>query len=150
MSNSVSPLPFVIKKIETEQQAIAFSNFVQANKELKSIDKIHSFLKPIQELLGIVEMDNREVDISSFHEELECENIGFNFLLLKLDDDKSIIFKEFCYPDKIGHFIRQTVDFSEEQKERDKFYKIDCLVKDVYEAQRKLKEAQNILLCHID
>lgn len=95
-------------------------------------------------------MDKRELDVSSCHKQLECENIGFNFLLLKLDDDKSIIFKEFCYPDKIGHFIGQTVDFSEEQKERDKFYKIDLLVKNVYEAQRKLKEAQNILLCYID
>lgn len=40
-----------IEKIETEQQAIDFANFVQSNNELKSIDKIHSFLKPIQELL---------------------------------------------------------------------------------------------------
>lgn len=139
-----------IEKIETEQQAQEFAKFIKENIELKSICNIQAFIKPIQQLLGILDIDQREVDISSCHEQLECENIGFNFLLLKLDDDKSIIFKEFCYPDKRDNFIGQTVDFSEEQKEREKFYKIDLLVKDVYEAQRKLKEAQNILLCHID
>ena len=97
-------------------------------------------------------MDKREVDVSSFHEKLECENIGFNFLLLKLENNKSIIFKEFCYPDKVDNFIGYHVDFSgeDEQKEREKFYKIDTILQNVFQAQEKLKEQQNILLCHID
>ena len=141
-----------IEKIATEQQAQEFSKFIKDNNKLKSIHDIQIFIKPIQELIGVVNMDKREVDVSSFHEKLECENIGFNFLLLKLENNKSIIFKEFCYPDKVDNFISYHVDFSgeAEQKEREKFYKIDTILQNVFHAQEKLKEQQNILLCHID
>ena len=66
-------------------------------------------------------------------------------MLLKLDHNKSIVFKEFCYPDNEDNFISYHVDFSYER-----FYKIDTLLQSVYQAQEKLKEQQNILLCHID
>ena len=100
-----------IEKLKTEQQSQIFAKFIKENSELKSIYDIQTFIKPIQELLGVIEIDIREIDTSSYHKQLECENIGFNFLLLKLENNKSIVFKEF---------------------------------------QEKLKEQQNILLCHID
>lgn len=139
-----------IEKLATEQQAQDFSQFIKENNELKSIYDIQAFIKPIQELLGVVDIDIREVDTSSFHEQLECENIGFNFLLLKLENNNSIVFKEFCYPDNKDNFIGYYVDFSDEQKECEKFYKIDTILQNVYEAKEKLKKQQNILLCHID
>ena len=139
-----------IEKLETEQQSQNFAKFIEENSELKSIDDIQAFIKPIQELLGDIEIDIREIDTSSYHKQLECENIGFNFLLLKLENNKSIIFKEFCYPDSEDNFISYHVDFSYEQNERERFYKIDTFLQSVYQAQEKLKEQQNILLCHID
>lgn len=139
-----------IGKIETEQQAQEFAQFIKENSELKSICNIQTFIKPIQELLGVVDMDIREIDTSSYHKQLECENIGFNFLLLKLENNKSIVFKEFCYPDGKDNFIGYHVDFSDEQKERERFYKIDSILQSVYDAQEKLKKQRNILLCHID
>ena len=135
---------------EITKQAQEFAKFIKENSELKSICNNQAFIKPIQKLLGVVDMDIREIDTSSYHKQLECENIGFNFLLLKLKNNKSIVFKEFCYPDDKDNFIGYHVDFSDEQKERERFYKIDSILQSVYEAQRKLKEAQNILLCHID
>ena len=70
--------------------------------------------------------------------------------MLKLENNKSIVFKEFCYPDGKDNFIGYHVDFSDEQKERERFYKIDSILQCVYEAQEKLRKQQNILLCHID
>lgn len=87
-----------IEKLETEQQSQISAKFIKENSELKSIYDIQAFIKPIQELLGVIDIDIREIDISSYHKQLECENIGFNFLLLKLENNKSIVFKEFCYP----------------------------------------------------
>lgn len=139
-----------IEKLETEQQSQKFAKFIKENSELKSIDDIQAFIKPIQKLLGITEVDIREVDTSAYYKQLECENIGFNFLLLKLENNKSIVFKEFCYTDSEYNFISYHVDFSNEQNERERFYKIDTLLQSVYKAQEKLKEQQNILLCHID
>lgn len=139
-----------IEKLETEQQLQIFAKFIKENSELKSIYDIQAFIKPIQELLGVINIDIREIDISSYNKQLECENIGFNFLLLKLENNKSIVFKEFCYPDSEDNFISYHVDFSDEQNERERFYKIDTLLQSVYQAQEKLKEQQNILLCHID
>lgn len=139
-----------IEKLETEQQSYIFAKFIKENSELKSIYDIQTFIKPIQELLGVIDIDIREIDTSSYHKQLECENIGFNFLLLKLENNKSIVFKEFCYPDSEDNFIGYCVDFSDEQNEREKFYKIDTILQSVYQAQEKLKEQQNILLCHID
>lgn len=139
-----------IEKLETEQQAQEFAKFIKDNKELKSVYDIQAFIKPIQELLGVVEMDIREVDTSPYHKQLECENIGFNFLLLKLENNKSILFKEFCYDDGEYNYIGEQVDFTDEQTLKSRFYKIDTLLQSVYQAQEKLKEKQNILLCHID
>lgn len=139
-----------IEKLETEQQSQKFAKFIKENSELKSIDDIQAFIKPIQKLLGITEVDICEVDTSAYYKQLECENIGFNFLLLKLENNKSIVFKEFCYTDSEYNFISYHVDFSNEQNERERFYKIDTLLQSVYQAQEKLKEQQNILLCHID
>ena len=48
-----------IGKIETEQQAQEFAQFIKENSELKSICNIQTFIKPIQELLGVVDMDIR-------------------------------------------------------------------------------------------
>ena len=101
-----------IEKLETEQQSQKFAKFIKENSELKSIDDIQAFIKPIQKLLGITEVDIREVDTSAYYKQLECENIGFNFLLLKLENNKSIVFKEFCYTDSEYNFISYHVDFS--------------------------------------
>lgn len=139
-----------IEKLETEQQSQISAKFIKENSELKSIYDIQAFIKPIQELLGVIDIDIREIDISSYHKQLECENIGFNFLLLKLENNKSIVFKEFCYPNSEDNFISYRVDFADEQNEREMFYKIDTILQNVYQAQKKLKEQQNILLCHID
>ena len=139
-----------IEKLETEQQAQEFAKFIKDNKELKSVYDIQAFIKPIQELLGVVEMDIREVDTSPYHKQLECENIGFKFLLLKLENHKSILFKEFCYDDGEYNYIGEQVDFTDEQPLQSRFYKIETLLQSVYQAQEKLKKQQNILLCHID
>lgn len=139
-----------IEKLETEKQTQEFAKFIKDNKELKSVYDIQAFIKPIQELLGVVEMDIREVDTSPYHKQLECENIGFNFLLLKLENNKSILFKEFCYDDGEYNYIGEQVDFTNEQHLQSRFYKIDTLLQSVFHAQEKLKEQQNILLCHID
>lgn len=139
-----------IEKLETEQQAKDFAKFIKENKELKSVYDIEKFIKPIQELLGVVDMDIREVDTSPYHKQLECENIGFKFLLLKLENNKSILFKEFCYDDGEYNYIGEQVDFTDEQPLQSRFYKIETLLQSVYQAQEKLKEQQNILLCHID
>ena len=139
-----------IEKLETEKQTQEFAKFIKDNKELKSVYDIQAFIKPIQELLGMVEMDIREVDTSPYHKQLECENIGFNFLLLKLENNKSILFKEFCYDDGEYNYIGEQVDFTNEQHLQSRFYKIDTLLQSVFHAQEKLKEQQNILLCHID
>ena len=71
-------------------------------------------------------------------------------MLLKLENNKSIVFKEFCYSNSEDNFISYRVDFADEQNEREMFYKIDTILQNVYQAQKKLKEQQNILLCHID
>lgn len=139
-----------IEKLATEQKAKDFAKFIKENKELKSVYDIEKFIKPIQELLGVVEMDNREVDTSPYHKQLECENIGFKFLLLKLENNKSILFKEFCYDDGEYNYIGEQIDFTDEQPLQSRFYKIDTLLQSVFHAQEKLKEKQNILLCHID
>lgn len=57
---------------------------------------------------------------------------------------------KFCYPNSEDNFISYRVDFADEQNEREMFYKIDTILQNVYQAQKKLKEQQNILLCHID
>lgn len=124
-----------IEKLETEQQAQEFAKFIKDNKELKSVYDIQAFIKPIQELLGVVEMDIREVDTSPYHKQLECENIGFNFLLLKLENNKSILFKEFCYDDGEYNYIGEQVDFTDEQHLQSRFYKIDTLLQSVFHAQ---------------
>lgn len=139
-----------IEKLETKQQTQEFAKFIKDNKELKSVYDIQAFIKPIQELLGVVDMDIREVDTSPYHKQLECENIGFKFLLLKLENNKSILFKEFCYDDGEYNYIGEQVDFTDEQPLQSRFYKIETLLQSVYQAQEKLKEQQNILLCHID
>lgn len=139
-----------IEKLEAEQQAKDFAKFIKENKELKSVYNIEKFIKPIQELLGVVDMDIREVDTSPYYKQLECENIGFKFLLLKLENNKSIVFKEFCYDDGEDNYIGERVDFTDEQHEQSRFYKIDTLLQSVFHAKEKLKEKQNILLCHID
>ena len=139
-----------IEKLATEQQAQEFAEYIKENNELKSINDIQAFIKPIQKLLGVVDIDIREIDTSPYHKQLECENSGFNFLLLKLENNKSIVFKEFCYPDDKDNFIGYNVDFSNEQEQCSWFYKIDTILQSVYDAQEKLKKQQNILLCHID
>ena len=71
--------------------------------------------------------------------------------MLKLENNKSIIFKEFCYRNSDDNFISYYVDFSgeAEQKAREKFYQIDVFLQDIYEIQDKLKKQQSRLLCHI-
>ena len=48
---------FNIEKIKTYEQALDFAKFISKNNaEFKSVKNIIAFIKPIQELFGIVEI----------------------------------------------------------------------------------------------
>ena len=110
-------------KIKTYEQALDFAKFISKNNaEFKSVKNIIAFIKPIQELLGIVEIAFFEEDgVLSYND----EEFTFTILLLKLKNNKSIFFRVFDADDDDDDpsFIEEYIDFSKEQKTREDFYK---------------------------
>ena len=143
-------MSFVIETIQTELQADSFVEFVEHNPELKTIERLTTFLNPIKDLLGIREIVERTVDTTVSPEYTKGDHEAVKFLLIELDDDKSLLFKEFCYPNYRDNFVHGKVDFSAEQEAKHTFYKIDEYHAEIHQLETKLKAVQSALMCHID
>ena len=143
-------MSFVIKTIENEAHADNFVSFVELNPAFKTIEHLTGFLEPIKDLLGIRAMDERTVDTTVNPEYIKGDHVAVKFLLIELDDDKSILFSECSYPDYRDNFIHGFVNFSAEQELKQKFYKIDEYHAEIHQLETKLKEVQSALMCHLD
>lgn len=112
---------FNIEKIKTYEQAENFAKFISKNNaKFKSFYDIIAFIKPIQKSLGIVVIGFFENDGVIAYDN---EKFTFTILLLKLKNNKSIFFRVFDADDKDPSLIEEYVDFSNEQKTREEFYK---------------------------